>query len=82
MPSQCCKDTWSKIPDDEPVFILRARDLVSTQAIMAWLRAAESQGVNVDKIDRAQQHLDDFLRFQALNRQRCKIPDGVPLLKW
>jgi hypothetical protein len=76
MPSQCCKETWNKIPDDEPVFILRGRDLLAPLRVKAWIAAAvESDVVPQDKIDGARAHYDAMIQFQKENKDRCKMPD-------
>lgn len=75
MPSECCKATWAKIPDDEPVFILRGKDLTAATSIASWLETAALAGTNPEKLEAARGHLDAFLRFQKDNPERCKFPD-------
>lgn len=75
MPKQCCKETWNRIPDDEPVFILRGKDLLAKKVIGEWLVDAHINGVNEDKMKRAREHYDDIERFQTEHPDRCKIPD-------
>lgn len=75
MPAECCKETWNKIPDDEPVFILMGRDLTAAAAIADWIVRAEKQGVNPDKLRRSREHLTAFNRFKAEHPDRCKMPD-------
>jgi hypothetical protein len=72
---QCCKDTFNKVPDDEPVFTLLGRDLTAIPRIADWINEAKARGVNEDKINRAQQHLNDFVEFQHKYPERCKFPD-------
>lgn len=75
MPSECCKETWFKIPDDEPVFIIRGKDLFALDIITLWVMLATAADVNVDKLRRAEQHLEAVEAFQAKYPERCKIPD-------
>lgn len=75
MPSQCCKDTWEKIPDDEPVFIIRGKDLLALGPVRRWIEEANAAGVNDDKQNRAFEHLASIERFQLEHPERCKIPD-------
>lgn len=75
MPRQCCKDTWEKIPDDEPVFIIRGQDLLAQSAIAKWIEEAERLGVNEEKVARARRHLLDVIGFQSKHPVRCKLPD-------
>lgn len=76
MPTQCCKDTWEKIPDDEPVFILRGKDLLAPKRVKAWIAAAvESDIVPDEKILAAKAHYEAMIKFQNEHRDRCKMPD-------
>jgi hypothetical protein len=75
MPSQCCKDTWEKIPDDEPVFILRAKDELAPYVLGEWITNALEHGVNADKVEGAERHLEEFQAFQKANPDRVKLPD-------
>lgn len=43
----------NKAADDEPIFVLRAKDMLSPLAIEAWAEAAEDYGVPKDKIAEA-----------------------------
>jgi hypothetical protein len=75
MPKICCLNTWGKIPHDEPVFIIRGKDKLAADAVQAWIDSAEENGVNAEKIDLAQEHLEAILEFQADHPERCKLPD-------
>lgn len=75
MPADCCKSTWSKVPEDEPTFILRAKDLLAPAVLQDWIESAQHSGVNPDKITHAQEHLEAFEAFQRLHPERCKLPD-------
>jgi hypothetical protein len=35
MPAQCCKDFYARIPDDEPVFTIAARDRTAPAIVNA-----------------------------------------------
>lgn len=75
MPAVCCQETWGKIPADEPVFILRAQDILSPLLVEMWCNAAEQNGVNAEKVARAREHWRAITRFQVEHRDRCKLPD-------
>jgi hypothetical protein len=75
MPARCCIKTWNKIPADEPVFTLRAKDLLAPVAVKAWLDAAKKAGVNRNKLRRAKAHWLAMRRFQRVFPRRCKVPD-------
>jgi hypothetical protein len=75
MPKQCCVDTWNKIPDDEPVFVIRGKDLLALKAVGAWIESTRNSEVPKDKIDRAQEHYQEIKQFQKDHPERCKMPD-------
>lgn len=77
MPKECCKETWAKIPDDEPVFILRGKDLLALEAVGRWVFDAgrASSGVSKEKVLGAQEHYNAMKRFREQHPERCKIPD-------
>jgi hypothetical protein len=75
MPHQCCNETWAKIPDDEPVFTVRGKDLLALGAVQKWIKDAQAAGVNQDKIDGAIKHRNWIQSFQVMNPERCKLPD-------
>jgi hypothetical protein len=75
MPAQCCKDKWPTIPDDEPVFVLRGKDLLVVPVVEAWMNAATGAGVNANKMEAVRQHYLAIEEFQRLHPERCKIPD-------
>ncbi len=75
MPAPCCKGTWLRIPDDEPVFILRGKDLLAPETVYQWVRIAELNKVNADKVQRAREHMRAMTDFQRDHPARCKLPD-------
>jgi hypothetical protein len=50
------QDPTGKIPDDEPVFLLRAQDMLASRAVRFWCAEAEKAGVAPEMIDRAWRH--------------------------
>jgi hypothetical protein len=69
------KDKWDKIEDDEPVFILRAQDVLASEAIGAWIDDARAEGVNEQKVNDAIEHQRAFEAFRKVNPHRVKTPD-------
>lgn len=63
----------ARMPDDEPVFVLRAQDRAATRAIEAWIEAASFLGANVEKLHGAEDHRQAFLRWQV--DHTTKVPD-------
>lgn len=50
------QDPSGKIPDDEPVFLLRAQDPVAAELVMMWAARTMSLGGDKAMIDMATQH--------------------------
>ena len=50
------QDPAGKIPEDEPVFIIRATDTVSGDAVRAWADLAEKAGAAKNITDAARSH--------------------------
>ena len=69
-------DSGVEIPIDEPVFILRGKDLCAPAAIDAYCRAVQDHAtaVNQHTLDSAAAALERFFKFQAAYPGRCKLP--------
>jgi hypothetical protein len=65
------RSTGKPIPDDEPVFILRAKDVIATEALRAY-HAAVTDPVHAQAV---QLRLQAFEAFAAANQDRMKVPD-------
>jgi hypothetical protein len=63
-----------KSADDEPVFVLVARDVFATSAVDDWIRAAERAGVNTDKLEDARR-VRVAMRAWRLAHDGGKVPD-------
>lgn len=71
------RSTGKAIPDDEPVFILRAQDVLALHAMHAYsLLIVDETHANV-----VEQRIADFLRFATAHPERMKTPDSAPLLE-
>lgn len=73
MPAKCCKDFMEKLPKDEPVFTVRARDILAAPIVAFWLQKARELGVNSDKLQCVQRHLDAIVDYQT--KHPVKVPD-------
>ncbi len=60
---------------DEPVFVLRAQDALSTCALRVWIEEARDRGVSPHKIERAVRDLHEFEAWQLANEDLVKLPD-------
>ncbi len=62
----------NKAADDEPVFVLRAKDPLAARVVRHWCTLAEQQGLHEDKVPEA-----DALAFQ-MESWRAANPKRVP----
>lgn len=67
----CNRATGRPIPDDEPVFVLRAKDRKAHVALMAYCRACDDEAHR----DNVLQRLGDFESFSFEHPTRMKEPD-------
>lgn len=67
--------TGKPIPDDEPVFVLRAQDIRALAALRYYLVSCSE----VDHINAVQVRIKDFEAFAAAHPDRMKEPDDISL---
>ena len=60
---------------DEPVFILRAQDILAPRVVVRWAHLAEQAGSPQDKVRGALQLAKRMADWQVDNPQRVKVPD-------
>lgn len=63
----------SRVADDEPIFVLRAKDAFAIQIVGEWVKRAYMAGVNDMKIAEANDLMNAMARWQATNGR--KTPD-------
>jgi hypothetical protein len=62
------------IPDDEPVFLLRAQDRLSVQAIEAYMRLCQVNGCPSPHLEALDEVFLAFVNWQGQHPRRVKIP--------
>ena len=67
------QDPRGLIPEDEPVFLLRAQDLVAPQIVDAWALSASAMGAKKDIVQAAFHQAGEMRRWQSTGYK--KIPD-------
>jgi hypothetical protein len=65
------------IPSDEPVFMLRARDVCSVGTIARYLVLSVESGADREHLDMVLDSLDEFKAWQNLHEDDMKVPDSV-----
>ena len=67
------QDPENKIPEDEPVFLLRAQDIVAPQIVEMWALAAKKVGCEDNIYTAAMEQAGRMKNWQLLHSS--KIPD-------
>lgn len=67
------QDPSGKIPEDEPVFLLRAQDEVAPEVVEVWALCAHKAGASNDIVEHAYEHAKLMRKWQA--KHGCKVPD-------
>ena len=60
---------------DEPVFILRAQDILAPKVVVRWAHLAEGAGSALHKVQSALAIAKQMADWQAKNEHRIKVPD-------
>lgn len=65
------------IPEDEPVFVIRAKDAISAMAVSAYkdIRLNQSEPPSEEFVDHLDDEVSKFVLWQADNPELVKLPD-------
>ena len=64
-----------QVPEDEPLFILRARDVNALALLCDYKAMAKQNGANADHLRAIDIRIGDFAVFAAQHPERMKVPD-------
>lgn len=67
------QDPEGKIPEDEPVFLIRGQDVAGPDTVLQWAGLAEAHGASLEIVKSAREQAMRMRDWQRLNVQ--KIPD-------
>lgn len=67
------QDPEGRIPDNEPVFLIRGQDVVAPDVVEFWATKAHEAGVDSRMVEAARKHASRMRRWQA--EHGSKIPD-------
>lgn len=67
------QDPKNLIPQDEPVFLIRGKDICAPATLEKWCEEARKYGVDQSMIDKVQSHADYIRVWQIENES--KVPD-------
>lgn len=73
------QDPWGKIPDEEPVFLLRAKDKLFCEIVRAYALALEVNSGDPDMVQMCRQHADHAENYQRAHPP--KLPDLAPAVE-
>lgn len=62
-----------KAAPDEPIFVLRAQDMLAPATVRTWIAFARANGVNDEKLAEAERCAQEMEAWTAYNRR--KVPD-------
>lgn len=66
---------YDNAADDEPLFVLRAVDPATPEAIRAWANEANGLGHRADKVREAMNYADEIEAWQKAHPERMKVPN-------
>lgn len=61
------QDPEGLIPEDEPVFLVRAQDAVGPSVVEDWANRAESRGVDPEMVSKARKQANRMRQYQAMH---------------
>lgn len=64
---------YEKAADDEPVFVLRAQDMLAPEIVREWAYRALVAGTPIEKVQEARKCADEMENWQIANSK--KTPD-------
>ena len=67
------QDPEGKIPDNEPVFLIRGQDAVAPEVVEFWAAKAQEAGADSRMVDAARRHAQRMRQWQ--DEHWSKIPD-------
>lgn len=71
------QDPRGIIPVDEPVFLLRGKDICVPAALQAWIKEAKVRGALPNIIESAEKHLQEIIEYQETIRELPDMPFGA-----
>lgn len=76
------RQSGEQIPDDEPIFVLRARDSHAVATLSTYLCLVKASGDHGAHLNAVRMRLDQFEKFSRENKERMKLPDTVITDDW
>jgi hypothetical protein len=67
------QDLTGRIPEDEPVFLIRAQDIAGPAAVLCWANVAEKNGAGKGMVEAARAQAKEMWNWQQ--EHGSKVPD-------
>jgi len=67
-------DVLDIVPDDEPLFLLRARDRDALNALSAYRNSCRESGCSEEQNTGIAERIGEFIRFRETHPERMKEP--------
>ena len=67
--------TGVEIPVDEPLFLIRGKDLLAVEAVLNYRNLASQHSVASEFLTHLDEVISGISDFQRSNPERCKFPD-------
>lgn len=64
---------YENAAEDEPLFVLRAQDILAPEIVREWAFRAVAAGTPIEKVDEARRVADAMENYQITHRK--KVPD-------
>lgn len=72
------QDASGKIPEDEPVFVLRAKDITAPWLVREWSRLVDERGGDEATVNAVWNWADKMEAYANANYSGGKVPDTNP----
>jgi hypothetical protein len=68
------KSNKEVVPEDEPLFLLRGRDILAVKLLMAYLEISKEAGCNAYHFLKLGETVAGLVKFQEEHPERMKLP--------
>lgn len=76
------RQSGHQIPDDEPVFLVRGRDILACALLEAYKEMAAEENCTAEHLDAIDHRIDQFEKFAQDHPERMRTPDTQLTSDW
>jgi hypothetical protein len=70
------QDPENKIGEDEPVFLVRAKDWAFVPTLLGWIKAHLDAGGDIEMAKALMEHIDKAKKWRGLHNREVKVADA------